>query len=46
MSAVMDQIDRMTTEEKFKTMDYIWSSISVKSIAGCCDRFVMKKVTK
>ena len=29
MSAVMDQIDRMTTEEKFKTMDYIWSSISV-----------------
>ena len=29
MPAVMDQIDRMTTEEKFKTMDYIWSSISV-----------------
>ena len=29
MPAVMEQIDRMTTEEKFKTMDYIWSSISV-----------------
>ena len=29
MPAVTDQIDRMTTEEKFKTMDYIWSSISV-----------------
>ena len=29
MPAVMEQIDRMTTEEKFKTMDYIWSSLSV-----------------
>ena len=29
MPAVMEQIDRMTTEEKFKTLDYIWSSISV-----------------
>ena len=27
MPAVMEQIDRMTTEEKFKTMDYIWSSL-------------------
>ena len=29
MPAVMEQIDRMTTAEKFKTLDYIWSSISV-----------------
>ena len=27
MPAVMEQIDRMTTGEKFKTMDYIWSSL-------------------
>ncbi len=29
MPAVMEQIDRMTTDEKFRTMDYIWSSLSV-----------------
>ena len=30
MPAVMEQIDRMTTGEKFKTMDYIWSSLKNK----------------
>ena len=29
MPAVMEQIDRMTTDEKFRTMDYIWSSLSI-----------------
>lgn len=29
MPHVVEQIDQMTTEEKFKTMDYILSSISV-----------------
>lgn len=31
MPAVMEQIDRMTTEEKLKTMDYIWSSLSTSA---------------
>ena len=31
MPAVMEQIDRMTTEEKFRTMDYIWSSLSTSA---------------
>ena len=28
MSAVMEAIDRMTTSEKFETLDYLVSSIS------------------
>ncbi len=28
MPAVMDAIDRMTTSEKFDTMNYLWSSLA------------------
>ena len=28
MPAVMEAIDRMTTSEKFDTMNYLWSSLS------------------
>ena len=27
MPAVMEAIDRMTTSEKFETMEYLWSSL-------------------
>ena len=28
MPAVMEAIDRMSTSEKFETMDYLWQSLS------------------
>ena len=34
MSAVAEAIDKMTTAEKFDTMNYLWSSLSISSDAG------------
>ena len=35
MPAVMEAIDRMTTAEKFETMNYLWSSISAAGSVRC-----------